>query len=445
MAECGATVEGLALEAGRFIARVEGRNLTVCVLGLGYVGLPLALDLARAGFAVVGCDSSPAVLDSLAARRSPLAHIADAALEALWPRFFAVAPAAGRAPAADVYLICVPTPLSPSGAPDMGAVIEAAELIGPSLTRGALVALESTVYPGATAEVVRPRLEQLSGLRAGRDFALAHAPERQNPGGDGGEQSRRRLVGADSHAEREMAIGLYRTFAEPTAVESLATAEAAKLSENVFRLVNIALANELAATFRGMGLDPWAVARAAATKPFGFMPFAAGPGVGGHCIPIDPVYLTWRAEGMGLSLPLVDAARDIVGRRPAEVCAEVLAALPPRADGDRGRVLVVGAAYKRNVGDARHSPAVEIIEILDGAGCETAYCDPFVPQLEAGGRLLSAAPVDEALARDWDAVVIVTDHDRVDHAAFLRAAPLVFDTRNVLAGVAGAGARVVQV
>jgi UDP-N-acetyl-D-glucosamine dehydrogenase len=313
------------------------------------------------------------------------------------------------------------------------------------LLPGALVVLESTVYPGATAEVLRPRLERCSGMRAGHDFALAHAPERRNPGAASGEPSRQRLVGADSPAEREMALAFYTTFAEPTAVDSLATAEAAKLSENVFRLVNIALANELAATFRAMGLDPWAVAQAAATKPFGFMPFAAGPGVGGHCIPVDPVYLTWRAGGMGLSLPLVEVARDIVGRRPAEVCVEVLAALSPRPAGGRGRVLVVGAAYKRNVGDARHSPAVEIIETLAEAGCETAYCDPFVPRLEAGGRILSAVTADEALAQNWDAVMIITDHDQIDHAAFLRAAPLVFDTRNVLAGVAGGSARVVQV
>lgn len=356
--------------------RISRRGAHVATIGLGYVGLPLALTISEAGFRSTGFDLNASRVDAINAGERVISYFPeDRIRNAVTEGRFAASAQAADLAAADVVLVCVPTPLSPGREPDLSHVIRAAEGAAAWLRPGQLIVLESTVWPGATETVIKPILER-GGLRAGEDFFLAFSPEREDPGNaQFATQSIPKIVGADDPKSRELVEQFYaQIVARAVPVSSLATAEAVKLAENTFRTVNIALVNEMKVAFEAMGVDVWEVVRAAATKPFGFMPFYPGPGIGGDCIPVSPAYLSWRAREVGTSLPIIDlalanndGAPDLIARR---VAAELT--LDGR-DGAKGaRVLILGVSYKRNVEDTRESPALAILNRLEAMG---ACCD----------------------------------------------------------------------
>jgi UDP-N-acetyl-D-glucosamine dehydrogenase len=433
-------------DVDRLAGRFANREALVAVVGLGYVGLPLSLCACEAGFQVLGFDINPERIDHLNAGRSPLRHIADARIAAARRenRFAATADPA-RLEAADAVLICVPTPLGPHREPDLSFVAETSGMLAKGLRPGQLVILESTTYPGTTREVVKPILEA-SGLRSGADFFLAYSPEREDPGNAEFETSRiPKIVAGDGDDALRLASALYGAFVCRTIpVSSLEAAEAVKLTENIFRAVNIALVNELKVVFAAIGVDIFEVVDAAKTKPFGYMPFYPGPGLGGHCIPIDPFYLTWKARELGIATRFIELAGEVNTSMPRYVVGRLRDELDRRfAKGLSGaRILIVGVAYKKNVDDMRESPALSIIESLDDAGARVDYHDPFFPILPSTRRHPALAgkasvPLEAHHLARYDGVVIVTDHDTIDYGTLLRFSKLIVDTRNVLAKLAG--------
>lgn len=416
--------------------KILQREAVIGVVGMGYVGLPLSEAFCTAGFRVIGFDLDEARLASLSKGASYLNHFADARVAAMREQGFATTSAPDVLARADAVLICVPTPITSHNAPDLGHVVEAAETLAAVLRPGQLVVLESTTFPGATTEVLKPILER-SGLRAGRDFALAYSPEREDPGNPAfTTASIPKIVGADSEAERRVACALYDAITVTVPVSDTRTAEAVKLTENVFRFVNIALANELKVSFEALGIDVWEVIQAAQTKPFGYMPFFPGPGVGGHCIPVDPFYLAWRARAEGASLRMVELAGEISRAMPRRVVDKTLEALAARDRSPIGaHVLVVGVAYKRNVDDTRETPARDIIEILRSHGARVSYHDPLAPELIVGDTVMQSIDIGHDTLAGFDCAIIVTDHDGLDYARLVRETPVVIDTRNAAAQV----------
>ena len=413
------------------------------VVGLGYVGLPLARAACARGFPVLGFDIDPEKTAALNAGRTYIQGVGDADIRMMRERGFEATASAERLGEPDAILICVPTPLGGHREPDLTYVVKTAEAIAAHLRPGQLVVLESTTFPGTTREVVRPILEQ-RGLTCGRDFFLAYSPEREDPGNlTFATHKIPKVVGADDSLSRELAIALYEEIVEQVVSVSTAdSAEAVKIVENVFRAVNIALANEFKIVFTKMGIDIWEVIEAAKTKPFGFMAFHPGPGLGGHCIPIDPFYLTWRAREFGVNSRFIELAGEINSAMPTYVIDRLRQALDARfAKGLNGsRILILGIAYKKNVDDIRESPALIIIEMLDEAGAQVDYHDPFVPEIlvtrqhrQLAGRRSVSLEL-EALA-NYDAVVVLTDHDCIDYEAVLRHSRLVIDTRNAMGGL----------
>ncbi len=427
--------------AAQLEARLRARTARFGVIGLGYVGLPLALAAARAGLEVLGFDIDRPKVEGLRAGRSPLAHIGDAAVAAARAsgRFDATADF-DRLGEPDAIAICVPTPLGRHREPDLSFVEATARAIAARLRPGQLVVLESTTWPGTTREVVKPILEA-TGLRSGVDFFLAYSPEREDPGNRDFTTARiPKLVGGDGEPARDLAVVLYGSFLERVVpVESCEVAEAAKLTENIFRAVNIALVNELKLVFTAMGIDVHRVIDAAATKPFGFMPFRPGPGLGGHCIPIDPFYLTWKAHEVGVHTRFVELAGEINAAMPRWVVERLAEAIDRRFGKglSASRILLLGVAYKKNVDDVRESPAFVIWELLQARGAEVAFHDPHVAEIPrtrehaglAGRRSLA---LDPATLEGFDAVLVVTDHDAVDWGLVARHARLVVDTRDRL-------------
>ena len=432
--------------------KISGKSATVGVIGLGYVGLPLALAVVKTGLTVLGFDVDQAKPDQIAAGQSYLKHIpsADIAEAAATGRLTATTDFA-RLHEPDILVICVPTPLDAHHEPDLSYLIDTTRQIAKTLRAGQLVVLESTTYPGTTDEDVRPILEA-TGLKSGTDFLLAFSPEREDPGNANFSPTTiPKVVGADDDAARTVATAFYESvISSVVPVSSTRAAEATKLTENIFRSVNIALVNELKTIFEPMGIDVWEVIDAAKTKPFGFMPFYPGPGLGGHCIPIDPFYLTWKAKEFDIRTRFIELAGEINSAMPARVIEKLALAMDQRLrKGLNGsKVLVIGAAYKKNVDDMRESPALRVLELLDARGTETAYYDPFVPEIPMTREhpaLAGRRSVDwrEDLASDYDAVLIVTDHDDVDYHALLRHAPLVVDTRNACRKAGADGATLV--
>ena len=409
----------------------------LAIIGLGYVGLPLAISFVEAGLTVEGIDAYAPRVAELAAGRSPIDDIADDRLKAALARGLTVVePAGAHLGEADVVFVCVPTPITKSKDPDLGPVLGAAGLIRGRLRAGQLIVLQSTTFPGTTNGPFREELER-SGLVAGRDFDLAFAPERVNPG-DPASASKGvpRLVGATSPAATKRAAALLgRINDDVLELSSPDAAELAKLLENVFRNVNIALVNQLALLCERMGIDVWEVIDAAATKPFGFMRFTPGPGVGGHCIPVDPYYLAWRAREFDFIDRFVELAGDINFAMPRHVVDLVAEALNDRGRALRAsRVGVIGVAFKPNVRDARNSPAADVIAGLRRRGAEVAYHDPHVPTFRsADGEELASVGLDELLAES-DVIVVVTAHRDVDLDRIYRDADLVVDTVNSSAG-----------
>ena len=412
----------------------------IAVIGLGYVGLPLASAFTEAGATVAGIDASPARVATLAAGRSPIEDLSDSRLAAMLAGGFSVhhTDAAGPAlAAADAIFVCVPTPVTASKDPDLGPVLTAGALIGAHLRPGTLVVLQSTTFPGTTMGPFREAVERASGLMAGHDFELAFAPERINPG-DPASAARTmpRLVGGSTPATTARAAALLRRIND-TVVElsSPDTAEAAKLLENTFRNVNIAFVNQLALLCERMGLDAWEVIDAASTKPFGFMRFTPGPGVGGHCIPVDPYYLAWRARQFGFTDRFIELAGDINDAMPRHVIELAATALNEHGKALRGaRIGVIGVAFKPNVGDARTSPSKTIIAGIAERGAVVAYHDPHVPAFQdSAGTAYSSTPLDKVIASS-DLVVVLTAHAAINFDRVYARANLVLDTVNCSKG-----------
>ncbi len=427
------------------VERTAARDARVAVIGLGYVGLPLVLAAHDAGFRVLGFDTDPGKIARLEAGESYIGHIASGRIGALAAseRFSGTAEPS-RLAEADIVLICVPTPLTAHREPDMRFVEATARTVASTLRPGQLVVLESTTYPGTTDGLVKPILEE-SGLASGRDFLLAYSPEREDPGNAGhGAGEIPKVVGGDGDGARDAARAFYGAIVDAGAVPvtDTRTAEAVKLTENIFRAVNIALANELKLVYEAMEIDIWEVIEAAATKPFGYMPFYPGPGLGGHCIPIDPFYLTWKAREFEVATRFIELAGEINTAMPAHVVARLAEELDRRfAKGLNGaRIALIGMAYKKNVDDIRESPGLRLMALLEARGAEVGYHDPHIAAIDTGrehaalsGR--ESLAWDDVLSGGRDAALIVTDHDGIDYAALVEALPLVVDTRNATRGV----------
>lgn len=428
--------------ADRFIASVKDRSAVIGVIGLGYVGIPLALTALRRGFRVVGFDIDAVRVAQINAGTETIKHIPmDDVLAARKEGRFEATADFSRLSEADALLIAVPTPLSRHREPDLSYVRRTTEEIAATLRPGQLVILESTTYPGTTDEVMRPMLEA-GGLKSGQDFFLAYSPEREDPGNaQFGTADIPKVVGGDGPDALAMAEALYAALVVRTVpVSSTATAEAVKLTENIFRAVNIALVNELKQVYGAMGIDIWEVIDAAKTKPFGFMPFYPGPGLGGHCIPIDPFYLTWKAREYDLTTRFIELAGQVNTHMPYLV-VDKLAELVDRKLGrsfSGARILVLGIAYKKNIEDMRESPALKLIELIEARGASASYHDPHIPEIRrtrkhGGLAARRSLPLSEETLAEHDAVLIATDHDDVDYALVVDKAALVVDTRNVCA------------
>lgn len=436
------TEQGAAMAAA-FVAKAARRDLTIGIMGLGYVGLPLAEAFLNTGFRVLGFDVDTSKIEAIETGRTYIKHIPDDRIAAMLATGrLSVTADPKRLAEADTLLMCVPTPLNAHREPDISYVTSTSRTISEHLRPGQLVILESTTYPGTSEEVVKPILEE-SGLRAGVDFAIAYSPEREDPGNiqfDTG--SIPKVVGADSEAERLMAVSIYETITKVVPVSDMKTAEAVKLTENIFRLINIALVNELKVVYQGMGIDVWEVIDAAKTKPFGFMAFYPGPGLGGHCIPIDPFYLTWKARAHGETTRFIELAGDLVTRMPKYVIESLAEAMSTRSQKAiaGSRILVVGLAYKKNVDDMRESPSLNLISMLRERGAHVDYYDPFIPQVPATRdhpEFTGMKSIDftETELRTYDCALISTDHDAVDYAALAQHVPVVVDTRNATKGL----------
>ena len=416
----------------------------LAIIGLGYVGLPLSLQFARSGVSVLGLDIDSVKTEALNCGRSYIKHIEDSAIQQqLLAGLFAASTDFSRIREVDAVVICVPTPLNRNREPDISFILETGRAIAPHMQRGTLVVLESTTYPGTTDGELRAVLEEISGMKAGVDFHLAFSPEREDPGNPESKVSVvPKLVGGLTPACLEKAVALYRQAVTTVVpVSSCRVAEAAKLLENIFRSVNIALVNELKLVYSAMGIDVWEVINAAKTKPFGFMAFYPGPGLGGHCIPIDPFYLTWKAREFEQHTRFIELAGEINTRMPDYVVSRVADALNARQKPISGsRILVLGLAYKPNVDDERESPSYRLLEKLKHHGADVAYHDPYVPVIRptrehphwAG---IESVKWDLETVAGFDLVLIATAHACVDYQELAEWAPCIVDTRNAMASV----------
>ncbi len=424
------------------LEKIKSKQATIGIIGLGYVGLPLVIEFGRAGFQVVGLDIDPAKVEQLNRGESYIQHIPSEKIRDLieQKRFESTADFS-KTPGLDCILICVPTPLNANREPDMSFIVSTARQIAPHLRAEQMVILESTTYPGTTREVLIPELESGSGLKANQDFLVVYSPEREDPTNkDFTTSTIPKVIGADSDYALECANTLYLSFINKTVpVSSTMAAEATKLMENIFRSVNIALVNELKVIFDRMGIDIWEVIQAASTKPFGYMPFYPGPGLGGHCIPIDPFYLTWKAREYGITTRFIELAGEINVGMPEFVVKKILLALNDKGISlKESRVLILGFAYKKNVDDDRESPSYKIMELLLQYGAQVDFHDPYIktigmkreyPQFFGKQRV----PL-ENLSR-FDVTVILTDHSEYDYKAIVQESNLVVDTRNACAKI----------
>ena len=423
--------------ANELSEKIRARAARTCVVGLGYVGLPLAVELGRAGYQVTGIDRDPAKIQAI---RGGECYIADVERVLLARLVDSGMLEATTDPSAlenvDTVSISVPTPLRKTRDPDLSHVVAAAEDLAAHIHPGMLVILESTTYPGTTEEAILPVIAK-SGLQVGRDFFLCFSPERVDPGNkEFHTRNIPKVIGGVTPACTEIGALFYSQFMEQVVpVSSTRVAEMVKLMENTFRMINIALANEMALMCDHMNIDVWEVIEAAATKPFGFMPFYPGPGLGGHCIPVDPLYLSWKTKQSGHEARLIDLAAQINVQMPRFVVDKVQAALNDRAKPVKGsRIHVVGVAYKRDVSDVRESPALDIIKLLGERGGEVSYTDPLVPRIEIESRVLESQALD-VMAKAADCVVVVADHSSIDYERLLADADLLVDTRNRYKGV----------
>lgn len=423
--------------------RISRREARVAVIGLGYVGLPLALTVCETGFDTTGVDVDTSRVDRINASEHVISYMPqDRIASAVGAGRFRASSDPAHLGDADIILICVPTPLTEDNIPDLRFVEAASKEIAHWLRPGQMVVLESTVWPGATSGIVKPLLES-SGLKAGRDFFLGFSPEREDPGNHSfNTQTIPKVVGADDRLSLQLIEQFYGTIIQRAVpVGSSATAEAVKLVENSFRTVNIALVNEMKVALDAMGVDIWEVVQAAATKPFGYMPFYPGPGIGGACIPVSPAYLSWRASDVGSATPLIDLARRSNDAVPTglaiRICDELDADAVDKPLTGRS-ILLMGIAYKRDVEDTRRSPALALLAVLEAMGAGVDYHDQYFPQMAEGGEYPQLAgrksvALSPAALSTYDAVVVTTDHSAADYAMVAGSANLILDTRNVFA------------
>ncbi len=422
--------------------KIQNRKALVGIMGMGYVGLPLVRTFGSVGFPVLGFDIDPSKVKMLNAGKSYIKHIPDSMISALAKKKqFRATANFKELSKPDAIIICVPTPLSKTRDPDMSYIESTSAAIAASLRPGQLVVLESTTYPGTTRDLVKPILEKGSKLRAGKDFFLAFSPEREDPGRkDYSTETIPKVVGGYDAGSLRVATALYSAaIAKVVPVANCEVAEAAKIVENVYRCVNIAMVNELKMLFDKMGIDVWDVINAAKTKPFGFSAFYPGPGLGGHCIPIDPFYLTWKARQYGETTRFIELAGEINTRMPEYVINRLAIALNERKKPVAGsRILVLGLAYKKDVDDLRESPSIELIHLLRERGAKVDYNDPHIPKTHKGREhdlgMTSVKLTPQNLKR-YDAVLISTDHSAYDYGMIVKNAKLVIDTRNATAGV----------
>lgn len=439
------TVEVAESSLSQWLARVEARQAQVGVIGLGYVGLPLVLLFSEERFQVTGFDIDPAKVEQLNAGRSYIHRIEPEHIKAAQKSGFKATEDFAHIAEMDAILICVPTPLSEHRTPDMSYIVSTMETIAPHLRAGQLVVLESTTYPGTTKEIVVPAIERAgkkvvrAGMQAHEGVMVAFSPEREDPGNT--KVNRRdipKVVGGLEKTATEAAAAVYNSiFKRVVRVSSPAAAEMTKLLENIYRCVNIALVNELKLLAGRMGIDIWEVIEAASTKPFGFQPFYPGPGLGGHCIPIDPFYLSWKAKEFDFSTRFIELAGEVNESMPYHVVASVAQALNERRKPLKGsKILVLGLAYKKDVDDLRESPSLTIIERLQKNGAEVSYNDPFFPSVGQGRHYhldMRSQPLDTL--SEYDCVLIVTDHSSYDYRKIVSEAQLVVDSRNATRGI----------
>ena len=430
----------------QLLGKIEDRSAIIGIVGLGYVGLPLAMEFTRAGFRVIGYDVSQRVVDLLMSGQSHIQDIAGAdVMEAVQNGSFSATTVEARLSECDAISIAVPTPLSKTRDPDMAFVLSAADAIARQGRPGMCVVLESTTYPGTTRELLQPRLEA-RGLVVGEDVFVAFSPERVDPGNPVYHtKNTPKVVGGVTPACVEVASALYASCIDTVVpVSSPEAAELVKLLENTFRAVNIGLVNEIAIVCDKLGVDVWEVINAAAIKPFGFMKFTPGPGIGGHCIPLDPHYLAWKMRTLNYKTRFIDLASEINSGMPEWVVEKVAAALNEVRKAVRGsRILVLGVAYKRDIDDVRESPALDVIRLLEARGAHVEFHDPFVHEFREDGHVRKGVEMSDEMLRWADAVVVVTDHAGVDYQRVVDNATLLVDTRNVTAKTKSGRARVI--
>ncbi len=430
----------------RLLAKIHDRTAVVGVIGLGYVGLPLAMEFARAGFRVIGYDVSERVVSTLMSGDSHIQDVkSDEVAKAVADGSFVATTVESRLGECDAISIAVPTPLSKTRDPDMAFVLAAADAVQRHAHPGLLVVLESTTYPGTTRELLQPRMEA-AGLKVGTDVFLAFSPERVDPGNPVYQtHNTPKVVGGITPGCVATASALYETCIETVVpVSSPEAAELVKLLENTFRAVNIGLVNEIAIVCDKLGVNVWEVIDAAATKPFGFMKFTPGPGIGGHCIPLDPHYLAWKMRTLNYKTRFIDLASEINSQMPDYVVEKVSRALNDESKSVRGsRLLVLGVAYKRDINDVRESPALDIIRLLEERGAHVEYHDPFVNEIREDDHIRRTVELSDEMLRWADACVVVTDHKQTPWQRVVDSAGLIVDTRNVCAGLRPGRARIV--
>jgi len=421
---------------GNLVEKIKKKEAIIGIIGLGYVGLPLVIEFCRAGFKVVGFDTNEEKVEVLRQGKSYIHHIPEEKIKACLPCFTPTADFS-KLSEVDCIIICVPTPLNRYREPDMTYVFHTGKTIAQYLRPGQLVVLESTTYPGTTDEDLRRILEE-SGLVAGRDFYLAYSPEREDPGNrDFSTSEIPKVVGGINRESLEVARAMYgEIVAKTVPVSSTRVAEAVKLLENIYRAVNIALVNELKLLFDRMGIDIWEVIEAASTKPFGFQAFYPGPGIGGHCIPVDPFYLTWKAREYDFHTRFIELAGEINAQMPYHVVQKTIEALNERGKSIKGaRILVLGVAYKKDVDDMRESPSLKIIQLLEEKGAVVDYNDPYIPEIPRLRKYdfrKQSVPLTAENLRKYDCVLVATDHSAYDERFLLENAQLIVDTRNLI-------------
>ena len=424
------------------LKKIKDKKATIGIIGLGYVGLPLAIEFCRTGTQVIGLDIDQEKIDLLYQGKSYIKHIPNEDINQLIQgKKFKGSVEHSLISQLDCILICVPTPLNKNREPDMSYVISTAQKISPYIVKNQLIVLESTTFPGTTQEVLIPELELESGLKANKDFYIAYSPEREDPNNkEYSIATTPKLIGSDHSTGLELADSMYSLIVNKTVlVSGTQVAEAAKLTENVFRAVNIALVNELKMIYEKMGIDIWEVIEACSTKPFGFMPFYPGPGLGGHCIPIDPFYLAWKAREHGITTRFIELAGEINTLMPDYVIQKIIFALNQQGKSlKNSRILLLGLAYKKNVDDTRESVTFKIMESLEEKGAMTDYNDPFIPKIKptrkykkfVGKRSVSLDKVNQ-----YDSIVILTDHAVYDFETIVAQSKIIVDTRNACGNI----------